>query len=897
MALCGGKQRWTMSQRARILLLACCVVCLARPAQAQSVADTAEKIQRAEVTTRILYVTAHPDDESSGILTYLARGLNAEVALVSTTRGEGGQNAIGPEQGPPLAILRTQELLKATRGYGVQLYFTRAPDFGYSKTAEETLRIWDGAVLEDLVRVIRTFRPNVVINQWGGVHTGHGQHQATGILTPQAVEMAADEKAFPEQLKEGLAVWKTNQVLGISRSDAPPAGAWRVPVEEISPLWGKSYADIGRDAFGAHRSQGVTAFLNSPFFRHAIYLTAPAGAVDPAALHQGLQALAADFAGHGAAAQKVLAAANEELNKGRAEALGLDYEQAAASIANAGAQVEALEKKLCRKAAEGTAACLDLADERTKVDAALESAVAINLTARAERQEVVAGETLRVILSWTWRSSVPMRVQKLEVLRPAGWTELADTKQTVKPGGHETAYLVTASNATPPGAPGDAILPEAKPLLEGRLAAKINGYGFVVNVPVEALRATSTSFDELPVELAPAVSLTVEPAQMMLPLARARTGAPVDLLLRVRYHAQAAGKVTVALELPKGWKTSAIEELDFQGPGDRLLPVRVFPPAGIPPGPYALRPFAKLGGSPAVSVTTSATGMPAGMPEGGTPAGMAAGMPEGGRPAAESAANIFRESIEAVPSLPGRGWREPALVIVHVLDLKEPADLRVCYGESAYDLVPETLRHIGIHVTLLDEASLSFGDLGGYDAIVIGIRAYELRGDLLRANPRLLDYVKAGGTLVVQYQRDYVWNKHQLAPFAATMPERTARTTDEDSPVHFFKPASPLLNYPNRITVDDFRGWVQERGLYYWGKFDARYRDVVAFRDPGEEELGGALVFARDGKGMYIYTGLAFFRELPAGVPGAYRLFVNLLSQSRKGKAEGGKDREDGVKP
>ena len=182
---------------------------------------------------------------------------------------------------------------------------------------------------------------------------------------------------------------------------------------------------------------------------------------------------------------------------------------------------------------------------------------------------------------------------------------------------------------------------------------------------------------------------------------------------------------------------------------------------------------------------------------------------------------------------------------------------------------------------LLDDTQLAFGDLSHYDAIVVGIRAYELRAELVRANARVLDYVKTGGTVIVQYQRDYAWNGKNLAPYPATMPQITSRTTNENSPVRFLQPNSPVLNFPNRITLSDFQGWVQERGLYYWGDFDSRYEAVLGFTDPGESEVKGPLVWARDGKGVYIYTGISFFRQLSEGVPGAYRLFVNLISQSR----------------
>ena len=222
---------------------------------------------------------------------------------------------------------------------------------------------------------------------------------------------------------------------------------------------------------------------------------------------------------------------------------------------------------------------------------------------------------------------------------------------------------------------------------------------------------------------------------------------------------------------------------------------------------------------------------------------------------------------------------------VHAFDIAVPRNLRVGYVAAGTDPIPDALRRLGITVEMLDPAALEFGDLGRFDAIVVGIRAYELRSDLAAANQRLLDYAAAGGTLVVQYERNFVWDSLKPAPYPATMGRETLRTTDEDAEVKFLAPQNPLLHFPNQITEADFRGWVQERGLYDWSEFDSRYTPVLGMRDPGEAETNGSLVYTRYGKGTYIYTGLSFFRQLPEGNSGAYRLFVNLISQSRGGSA------------
>jgi len=327
----------------------------------------------------------------------------------------------------------------------------------------------------------------------------------------------------------------------------------------------------------------------------------------------------------------------------------------------------------------------------------------------------------------------------------------------------------------------------------------------------------------------------------MVPL-RLASG-PKTLLARVRYHGAKPAKVTVGIDVPSGWMAQPVAPIDFASAGDQLIRFSVKPPPTIAPGAYALHPFAKLGDE------------------------------------------TFRSSLEPVPTLPTRDWMEPDDATVHVLDLAVPTGLHIGYIAAENDPLPEVLRQLGIRVDLLDEVALAFGDLSRYDAIAVGIRAYELRPDLIRSNPRLLDYVSCGGTLLVQYQRDFAWNRLVPSPFPAKMPGQTSRVTDANSPVRFLAPQNPLLNTPNKIAPADFDGWVQERGLYFWGTFDSRYEPVLGLQDPGEPEAKGALVYAHDGKGIYIYTGLSFFRQLPAGVPGAYRLFVNLLSQTRRSGA------------
>ncbi len=840
------RRRWVAILAAAVAAAVAGMACVG-PVRAQTLPDTVEAIQKSRVTTRILFVTAHPDDEWANLLSYLSRGLDADVALLTITRGQGGQNAIGPEQDGELGVIRTEELLAAGQHYGVRQYFTRAVDSGFSKSPEETMKMWGDVPLEDMVRVIRTFRPQVVINGWGGVHSGHGQHQATGILTPQAVAAAADPKMYPEQILEGLLPWKVTLELRGGRNGA--ANSVQLPVNDVSPLWGKSYSLIGMEGHAQHVSQGTPAFFGNPFFRRPIYLMTEnekgeAGdTFDTKLLAEPITSLAARFPSLQALMAPGLASADQALAAAEKSALEADRAAAAKSLAEAGKAIAGLRAQINQQSgAEAAAALWEIDRVRDRIDRALADDVALTVDVEADRHELVAGEDFAVDARSYDRTAVATKwtVDKSSLEMPRGWTA------TIKgPEGENNEYHFQVSipaGAEPPSSPGDAILPFPPPIVQLNLHAEVDGYDFAMEKPVESVAAATTGIRMYQLELVPAVTLTVEPQQVMVP--EKRTAMPVKLLARVRYHGPKAAKVSVGLDAPKGWSVAPIAPLDFSAAGDQLIQFIVTPPAQTAPGAYPLHPYARLGDE------------------------------------------TFRTSLEPIPTLPTRDWSEPDDATVHVLNLAIPTELRIGYIAADNDPLPEILRELGIRVDLLDEVALAFGDLSRYDAIAVGIRAYELRPDLPRSNARLLDYVQRGGTLVVQYQRDFAWDKILPAPFSAKMGDRVARVTDPNSPVRFLAPENLVLNTPNKITMADFAGWVQERGLYFWGTFDPRYQAILGLKDGAEPEVTGGLVYARDGKGVYIYTGLSFFRELPAGVPGAYRLFVNLLSQTQHTAAQ-----------
>lgn len=834
------------------------------PGTGPGLAETIEAIDRARVTTRILYVTAHPDDESGAVLTYLARGLHSDVALLSLTRGEGGQNDLGPEQAPQLGLIRTQELLAATRGYGVRLYFTRAKDFGYSKAPEETEKVWGDQVLEDMVRVIRTFRPNVVLNGWGGVHGGHGHHQAAGLLTPKAVQLAADsayQAPGPSAEKRDSLPWgdrKPVLVLDVDRSEK--SQGLQLPLDETSPFYGKTWREIALDAFANHRTQGITGFLGSPFFRRPIALKREdGGELNPAMLAEPLGPLDEDYEAGNMGVDPLMRSVDSALAAAREQALRLDWKAAASSLIAAGKKLDEVPKP--NLSMETSAPLVSLARstqrKREKIDAALALVTGLRVDVSSDRGEIVSGETFVVRVESHRREGISGEFKKPALLLPSEWNvvkEEADSPNLVRFTVQTAQKPLRSSSGV-----ASAILPEPPPLFSASQEAVIDGYSFIVISPGTSVRATSTRVDRMNPLAVPAYTLAVEPKQAFEILAKPRK--TFDVLLRVHSYATQPGQVRAGLTVPKGWKTAAPVTLKFTGTGDRYARLTVTPPLKLTGGHYKIGAYAER-------LADRSKG---------------------------TKAERFTLSLEPLPTLPTQLWSEPAQCVVDAFGIAVPQGLRVGYITAESEPIPEALRELGIPVEMLDATELAFGNLSRFRAIVIGVRAYELRPELAGANQRLLDYVSKGGTLVVQYNRDFIWDKLAPAPYPALIspplppakegapqtPRPLPRITDENSPVKFLKPNDPLLNTPNKIAQEDFKGWVQERGLYFWTQFDPKYTPLLAMNDPGEPELNGGLVYTHYGKGTYIYTGLSFFRQLPEGVPGAYRLFVNLLSPSR----------------
>jgi len=816
------------------------------PGTGPGLPETIEAIDAARVTTRILYITAHPDDESAATLTYLARGLHADVALLSITRGEGGQNALGPEQAPQLGLIRTQELLAATRGYGVKLYFTRAADFGFSKTPEETEKVWGQPVMEDMVRVIREFRPNIVINNWGGVHGGHGHHQVSGIWTPEAVKHAADPKYLMVLKPWNFPAWDNNgqgvQILDMVRGSSDNPNAYILPLDDVSPLYGKTWREIGLDAFVNHRTQGIAGFLNSPFLRRPIGLIPEDGSkLDPASLSEPLPRLLGEEDGKVCKEHREwcvqLKQADEELDQARSEVLKLDFAKATGLVLHAQQDIAKIlpSDAISSYGAPGRETSTLLYTQLGRVLGALEKTSGFTFEAEAERGELVLHDPLKVTVAFRCRIGVECPFQGPATV----WGSTKEFSSSESDAEHSLQFAVTLDSPPTQSGPDEWLRPDPPAILIASLTQHIDPqHSQPITIPVVHTYASSTNVSRVAVRLAPAYALSVDPSQSVEVLRESHK--TFDIFVHVHSYSIKTAKVSVGLDTPDGFTASAPVEVSFDGIGDQYAKLTVTPPAQLAAGNYTITAYAKRGDEK------------------------------------------FSTSLEPLPTMPTILWGEPAQTVVHAFDINVPANLRVGYISAEGEMIPEALQRLGIGVEMLDANALNFGDLSKYSAIVVGVRAYELRPELASANKRLLEYVSNGGTLVVQYNRDFIWNKFLPAPYPATIGNPTPRTTDENAEVKFLKPEDRLLNWPNKITSADFQNWIQERGLYYWSEFDSKYTPLLAMHDPGERDLNGGLVYTPYGKGVYIYTGLAFFRQLPEGVPGAYRLFVNLLSASQR---------------
>jgi LmbE family N-acetylglucosaminyl deacetylase len=797
-------------------------------------------LQRLGVTGSVLMIAAHPDDENTALLAWLARGRKVRTGYLSLTRGEGGQNLIGVEQGDAMGVIRTQELLAARRIDGAEQFFTRAIDFGFTKTPQETLAKWGREkILSDVVWVIRKFRPDVIVLRFSGTpRDGHGQHQTSAILGKEAYFAAGDPSRFPEQLKY-VQPWRAKRLLWNAfafndeqrKETAKIKDKLEVDPGEYDPLLGYSYREIAGMSRSMHRSQGMGAGQRPGTSKE--FLTLVAG--DPARkdMFDGID-LTWNRVEGGAIVGKLVAQALADYKPEHPE-------NAIAPLLEARSRFAALHDPI--------------ADRKKKdLDNAIALCAGLSLDATANEFEYSPGEKMKVTFTAVDRGTVPVTLKSVS-LEPGS---------TVAGGAleHNVPKSLSLEAAIPAGAPysqpywlrepkqGDTYTvpdqeligtPENRPIYSAKFELAFPGGEIEVTRPVH-YRWVDPQRGELtrPLAIVPPVALEFDGSALVFATPEPRT---VQVRLK-SVHRDENG--TVRLQSPEGWKTEpGVLPFHFSQPGqETALEFRVTPPAGDSQG--KLQAVASLDGREITSET----------------------------------------QLINYPHIPPEFLFPPAHAKLVRADIRSLAR-SVGYIMGAGDRLPEALRQIGIDVTLLGPADLASGDLSRFDTIVTGVRAYNVRTDLKANQQRLLDYVKQGGTLVAQYNTldsarfggDERALDHIVGPYSIQFSHD--RVTVEDAPVTFLDPASPLLREPNRISERDFDGWIQERGLYFAHEWDKRYQPLFSLHDPGEAPLKGGTLYTPYGKGMFVFTAFSWFRELPAGVPGAYRIFANLLSAGK----------------
>ena len=859
-----------------------------RPVYDLGASGLSQVLQRLQTTASALHTGAHPDDEDSAFLARTARGDHARVAYLALNRGEGGQNIIGAELFEALGVIRTEELLQARRLDGGEQFFTRAIDYGFSKSREEAATKWNERdVLDDMVRVIRMFRPLIIYSHFSGTPAdGHGHHQLAGFLTPMAFRAAADPQAFPEQVAEGLRPWQAKKLYRGVGFRADPANPVSVAVETgiFDAVLGRTYGEIANEGRSQHKSQEMgTIETRGPQQSGLIRLESlVSSGTHEASVFEGIDTSVTGLA--------TLAG----LPPG---ALTRELATMAAAARRALSEYDALEPRgivpvlaeglRATRAARGGLASIDAsADARADADFllafkerefmdALTRAAQVVVDPLADAETVRPGGTITVTVRTFLQPGIPVTVIAAAVKAPAGWTVEATDEEDrddnpfarmfrEKP--TSTArYRVTAPADAPLTQPyyladprdGDKYrwpagspkaMPFASPLLVGEvtlqvggervagggLALQMGGERVIVSKPVE-FRYADRVRGELrrQINVVPPVAVGIDSPLLIVPLGPK----PHQHRVVVRAMSFSTRPVTGSLRLrvPQGW-TAVPAEASFtlKTSGDKTsAPFTVTAPASRTAGRVAVEAEATLGHA------------------------------------------VLSSDVQTIayPHIQTHRIYRSASAAGLVFDLKV-APVHVGYIMGSGDQVYEALRRMGVDVTLIDEERLATGDLSVFDTIVVGVRASEARPEFVANNGRLLQYVERGGTLIVQYQQnDYV--ARGLVPFPAEM---ASRVTDETAPVRILKPDHPLFTFPNRITEADFGGWVQERNLYAFTTFDKRYIPLLESADSGEPPQRGGEVYARVGKGHYVYTAYAWFRQLPAGVPGAYRMFANLIS-------------------
>ncbi len=819
-------------------------------------------LKKLNVLGSAMYLAAHPDDENQVVIGYLSQVRLMNTAYLSLNRGSGGQNLIGPEIGVILGVLRTQELLMARSVDGSQQLFTRANDFGYSKSADETLNVWDkDKVLADVVWNIRKFRPDVIITRFPpDERAGHGHHTSSAILGIEAFKIAGNPAYYPEQLKY-VEVWQPKRIVfndiawfteNIEETAQKSDSVFAIDCGAYLPLLGKSVTEIAAESRSKHLCQGFgstgTRGSNLEYFRHL------AGEMAKDDLFDGVNTSWGQVKG-GEKVSELLTQAYENFSpenpSGIVPVLLEAYEAIDKIDDPHWKEVKQKELKKVIQACLGL--YLEVRSGTNAVNRGFRSA------GRPKEAEYWAtpGETITLNVEAVNRSPVHVMLDKVDFGSAAEDTTLHTDLN------NNEALLFSTEVKLPENLPNSGPywlrqpldenfmyvvedqqmrgLPQTPPPLQATFSLKINGKPFDFTTPVVYKRNDPDQGEVYrPFEITPPVFLNIAEQVYVFADEQPKT---VSVVVRAGMENV---KGTLQLALPEGWRTSPASvdfSLDLKG-SDQSVSFSVHPPEAQSEG--------------TITATATVNG------------------------------KIYTKSLTVIAyeHIPTQTVFQAASAKVVKLDIQKRGEM-IGYIMGAGDEVPIGLRQIGYHVTMLGENDIYPASLENFDAIILGIRAFNTVDRLRFQRNILMEYVKNGGTLIVQYNTSHLLVTENVGPYPLKLSRD--RIADETAKVTFLEPNHPVLNEPNIITQADFSGWVQERGLYFPAEWDEHYEAVLSLTDPGEEDTPkkGSLLVAKYGKGYYIYTGLSFFREIPAGVPGAYRLLTNLISIGKEESAKG----------
>lgn len=796
-------------------------------------AQAPERITSAEIYLRlnklnvlgtVLYVAAHPDDENSRLIAYMAKERLYRTGYLSMTRGDGGQNLIGDEQGVELGLIRTQEMLAARRVDGADQFFSRAFDFGFTKSTEEALKTWgEQKILSDAVWVIRKYQPDVIITRFPpDSRAGHGHHSASAVLAHEAFLEAADPTKFPEQFQYGVKPWKATRIMwnnyNFGSVNTTREDQLKIDMGGFNPILGKSYGELAAESRTNHKSQG--AALTPARGSADEYFTLVDGEPAPTDIMNGVETSWRRVQG----GERIEGMVDQVIHD-----FSLRYpERSVPALVDIYKAIAALPDGYWRT------------QKLKETQALIAECSGLWMEAVTRTPYAVQGDALPVTLVLNDRLNAPISVEGANV-------DGVDTAWRQELQGDKNYSLSCVIHVAPnepvtqpywlreemsPGSfnVSDQRLignPQGAPAYEVRFRLVIGGQEFIYTRPVQ-YKYTDPVRGELyePLTVIPVVTAQFDPSLVLFTDGEEKS-----------FHAEAQ---------------------DHQ-PGianvSSLPSMQLTPTPGLTVGkPVGLSWTAKPAGHGTETVTADLL--------------------------ANRRDTVLQLTTIAYEHIPRIDYFRPAREKFVVADVRT-AGHRIGYIEGAGDKVPAALEQMGYEVVLLKEKDVSPAFLKTFDAVIAGVRAYDVHPWLKQRHDVLMEYVKDGGNLIVQYNRDGLDNMNtNIGPYPFAISNK--RVTDENAPVAFLHPAHPVLNYPNKITDQDFQGWIQERGIYFAGQTDPQYESVLSMNDPGEKELKGSLVIARYGKGIFVYTGLVFFRELPAGIPGAYRLMANIIALNQK---------------